>query len=149
MGVRRDGRELALMLLYREEVAGLREPDIPGIEEAAPSALRFATLLVDGVRTNAAEIDTAISAASEHWDISRMGAVDRTIIRIGTYELLHEQETPVGAVISEAVDAARRFSSEECGRFVNGVLDRIAREARGVEPRGRAGGDKGAVRGTE
>jgi len=149
MGVRREGRELALKLLYREEVAGLREPDIPGIEEVTPSALRFATLLVEGVRTNSTEIDAAISAASEHWDISRMGAVDRTIIRIGAYELLHEPETPVGAVISEAVDAARRFSSEECGRFVNGVLDRIAREARGAEPRGRTDGEKGAVRGTE
>jgi N utilization substance protein B len=149
MGVRREGRELALKLLYREEVAGLRDPDIPGIEEAAPGAVEFATALVEGVRRHSREIDAAISAASEHWDISRMGAVDRTIIRIGAFELMHEPETPVGVVISEAVDAARRFSSDECGRFVNGVLDRIAREARGDGSRVRPGGGSGEIRGTE
>ena len=59
-----------------------------------------------------------------------MGAVDRTIIRIGAYELMCEPSTPVGAVINEAVDAARKYSTSECGRFVNGVLDRIARDTR-------------------
>jgi len=149
MGVRREGRELALKLLYREEVAGLSDPDIPGIEEADPNALEFARTLVEGVRSNSVDIDAAISAASEHWDIGRMGAVDRTIIRIGAYELLHEPDTPVGAVISEAVDAARRFSSDECGRFVNGVLDRIAREARGKQNGPNTDEDERAVRGTE
>lgn len=133
MGVRREGRELALLLLYREEVTGLKDPAIPGLEDASPSALEFAETLVAGVRVNAPLIDAAISAASEHWDISRMGAVDRTIIRIGTYELLCESATPVGVIINEAVDAARKYSSDECGKFVNGVLDRIARDSRGGE----------------
>jgi N utilization substance protein B len=85
-----------------------------------------------------AAIDDAISRTSEHWDIGRMGAVDRTILRIGVYELMCAPETPVGAVINEAIDTARKYSSDECGRFVNGVLDRIARDVRGAEENGRA-----------
>jgi N utilization substance protein B len=137
MGVRREGRELALMLLYREEVTGLVDPVVPGIDEADPRAVTFAESLAAGVRENRSEIDDAISAASEHWDIGRMGAVDRTILRIGVYEILHEPGTPLGVIISEAVDAARKYSSEECGKFVNGVLDHIAREPRAAERRDR------------
>ena len=130
MGVRRRGRELALMLLYREEVTGLTDRAIPGFEDVPAASHEFAEELVAGVRRNLPRIDEAISAASEHWDIGRMGAVDRTIIRIGAYELMCEPSTPVGAVINEAVDAARKYSTSECGRFVNGVLDRIARDTR-------------------
>jgi len=135
MGVRREGRELALKLLYREEITGLDEPVIPGLGEADPRAVRFAGLLVAGVREHLGEIDAAISGASEHWDIGRMGAVDKTVLRIGVYEILHEPATPLGVIINEAVDAARKFSSEECGKFVNGVLDHIARESRPPERR--------------
>jgi transcription antitermination protein NusB len=137
MGVRREGRELAMKLLYREAVTGLTDGTIPDVEDARPDALEFAGSLVAGVRAHAAPIDEAISRASEHWDIGRMGAVDRTILRIGVYELMCAPETPVGAVINEAIDTARKYSSDECGRFVNGVLDRIAREFRSSEMDGR------------
>ena len=132
MGVRRQGRELALMLLYREEITGLTDHAIPGLDEASETSRAFALELVEGVRRNHERIDRAISAASEHWDIGRMGAVDRTIIRIGAYELMCAPGTPIGVIINEAVDAARKYSSSECGRFVNGVLDRIARDTRAV-----------------
>ena len=131
MGVRRDGRELALKLLYREEVTGLVDDEIPGVDEVRDEARTFAHELTSGVRSRRDTIDRAISDASEHWEISRMGAVDRSILRIGVYELLFMPDVPVGAIINEAVDEARKYSSEECGRFVNGVLDRIARDARG------------------
>ena len=146
MGVRREGREIALKVLYRQEVTGLTDPDIPGMEDARPEAIDFATELVRGVRAHLREIDDAIAAASEHWDISRMGAVDRTVLRIGVYETLRTPETPVGVIINEAVDTARKYSSEECGRFVNGVLDRIAREARGEVERCDPGAADGALR---
>lgn len=139
MGVRREGRELAMMLLYREAVTGLTDRAIPDIEEAHPEAVAFADLLVAGVRADLAVIDSAISGASEHWDIGRMGAVDRTILRIGVYELMRSPQTPVGAVINEAIETARKYSSEECGRFVNGILDRIARDVRGSEHDGQMG----------
>jgi N utilization substance protein B len=128
-----------MMLLYREAVTGLTDGAIPGIEEAHPEAVAFAESLVAGVRENQSEIDRAISAASEHWDIGRMGAVDRTILRIGVYELMRSPETPVGAVINEAIETARKYSSDDCGRFVNGILDRIAREVRGAEHGGQTG----------
>ncbi len=135
MGVRREGRELALKLLYREEVTGLTDHEIPGLSEARPEALGFARELVEGVREHRDAIDDAITGASEHWDITRMGAVDRTVLRIGVYELIRAPETPVGVVINEAIESARKYSSEECGRFVNGVLDRIARDERPDEIR--------------
>jgi N utilization substance protein B len=136
MGVRREGRELAMKLLYREAVTGLTDQAIPGLGDARADAVEFAESLVAGVRAHIAPIDDAISRASEHWDIGRMGAVDRTILRIGVYELMYAPETPVGAVINEAIDTARKYSSDECGRFVNGVLDRIARDVRGAEADG-------------
>ncbi len=129
-GTRREGRELALKLLYREEVTGVTEGPIPEIDEAREDALVFAEEIVDGVREHHDEIDRLIGAASEHWDIPRMGAVDRTVLRIGAYELLCVPDTPVGVVINEAVEIARKYSSNEGARFVNGVLDHVARDAR-------------------
>lgn len=130
MGPRREGRELALKMLYREEVTGVAAGLIPGIEDTSPQAKRFAGKLVDGVREKLPSIDSAIVSASEHWEIDRMGAVDRTILRIGVFELMFAPETPVGVIINEAVEIARKYSSGDCPRFVNGVLDRIAKEKR-------------------
>ncbi|MCK4409102.1 MAG: transcription antitermination factor NusB [Candidatus Eisenbacteria sp.] len=130
MDVRREGRELAVMLLYREKLTGLADQTIPDIEDASDEALRFASRLVSGVRSSLSAIDAAISAASEHWDIPRMGIVDLTMLRVGVYELLERPDTPVGVIINEAVEIARKFSSDECGKFVNGVLDRIAGDVR-------------------
>jgi N utilization substance protein B len=149
MGVRREGRELALKLLYREEVTGLTDLAIPGLDEIDPAALEFGEEIVRGVREHIERLNAAISEASENWDISRMGAVDRSIIRIGVYELLFEPKTPVGAIINEAVEAARKYSSDECGRFVNGVLDRIARETREGLKGGAGSPEDRAIRDTE
>lgn len=139
-GLRREGRELALKLLYREEVTGLTDEAIPGFEELRPEAVEFARALVAGVRGHIEEIDVTISSASEHWEISRMGAVDRTVLRIGAFELLYLRDVPIGVVINEAVEIGRKYSSHECGRFVNGVLDNVARQSRGQTA---GGGDQG------
>ena len=130
MEVRRQGRELAVMLLYREKLTGLTDLEIPDIDDAPAEARAFAATLVSGVRERLTGIDSAIAEASEHWDIPRMGIVDLTVLRIGVYELLERPDTPVGVIINEAVEIARKFSSDECGRFVNGVLDRIAGDVR-------------------
>ena len=122
-GTRREGRELALKLLYREEVTGVTDGPIPEIDEARTEALAFAKELVRGVREHHDAIDGLIVAASEHWEIPRMGAVDRTVLRIGAYELLCVPDNPIGVVINEAVEIARKYSSNEGARFVNGVLD--------------------------
>jgi len=133
MDVRREGRELAVMLLYREKLTGLTDLGIPDMEDASDEALALAGRLVSGVRSGLEDIDAAISGASEHWDIPRMGIVDLTVLRIGVYELLERPETSVAVIINEAVDIARKFSSDECGKFVNGVLDRIAGDVRRQE----------------
>jgi len=126
MGFRREGRELAVMLLYREKLTGLTDREIPNIESTCVEALEFASELVSGVRAGLTDIDAAIAGASEHWDIPRMGIVDLTVLRVGVYELLGRPDTSVAVIINEAIEIARKFSSEECGRFVNGVLDSIA-----------------------
>lgn len=132
MGVRREGREIAVKLLYRERLTGLADRAIPDIEETDGEALEFAESLVEGVRAEIEKIDAAIAAASEHWEIGRMGIVDLTVLRVGVYELFEQEDTSVGVIINEAVEIARKYSSDECGRFVNGVLDSIAGEVRGT-----------------
>jgi len=136
MDPRREGRELAVKLLYREKLTGLTDLAIPDIDDVPEEARTFASALVDGVRAEFERIDDAIAGASEHWDIPRMGLVDVTVLRIGVYELLERVDTPVSVIINEAVEIARKFSTAECGRFVNGVLDRIASDTRGAAAEG-------------
>ena len=87
----------------------------------------FTRELVEGVADHLPELDREIGARSEGWSVDRMASVDRTILRVAAYELLVERQTPVGAAIDEAVRAAKELSTEDSGRFVNGVLGKIAR----------------------
>lgn len=88
----------------------------------------FAESLVRGVREHLVEIDDAIRRALEHWDIGRIGAVERNVIRLAVFELRHRADIPPAVSINEAVDLAKYFSSSESGRFVNGILDRVRKE---------------------
>jgi N utilization substance protein B len=83
----------------------------------------FMETLVRGATTQAAAIDQRISAKSDHWRLDRMPAVDRNILRLAVYEMLHERETPKLVVLDEAIELAKKFGSEQSGRFVNGLLD--------------------------
>jgi N utilization substance protein B len=91
----------------------------------------FAKELLDGVEAHRVEIDAAIAASARNWRIERMAAVDRNVLRLATWELLHTA-TPHSVVIDEAVDLAREFGSDASPAFVNGVLDAIARGLREV-----------------
>ena len=82
-----------------------------------------------------AEVDDYIRRFARDWSLERMPTVDRTLLRMGVYELLYRPDVPTGAVISEAVELAQRYSTDESGRFVNGMLGRIAEEVRGAEAR--------------
>lgn len=86
----------------------------------------FTTELVHGVEGAREEIDALLEARSDEWAVARMAAVDRTILRVAVYEL--RSGTPAGVAISEAVEAAKELSTDDSGRFVNGILGRIARE---------------------
>ncbi len=121
-------REYALQVLYQAEYRGHRQGD----------ALRFwrhfhkgdkvpdyLVKLVEGVAAHQEELDALIRQYSEHWRLERMAAVDRNLLRLALYELLHQPQIPAKVVINEAVELAKRYGSEESGAFVNGILDRI------------------------
>jgi N utilization substance protein B len=87
----------------------------------------FANELVEGVKSHLEEIDGLLAAHSTNWKISRMAAVDKNILRIAAYELVHRADIPVKVTINEAVEIAKRFGTAESGAFVNGILDNIGR----------------------
>jgi N utilization substance protein B len=104
-------------------------------EFSLPSrALVRARSLAVGVAHSLDRIDKCIASASTHWKVSRLASVERNLLRVATFELLLEPDTPVEVVLDEAVEIARRFAGEQSRSFVNGVLDVIAREARGQHP---------------
>ena len=100
----------------------------------------FATSLVMGVGSEQARIDSLISAHAIGWVMDRMPVLDRALLRMGTYELLAHDDVPMAVIISEAVDLATQYSTDESGRFVNGVLAAIA-----TDVRGEAGSSPGAA----
>ena len=135
MGMRSDARTIAVQTMYRFEIS--RAPldellDYSWIEarrrrSLAPATLEFASLLVAGCIDNLAAIDREIAGHLEHWDIERVSRVDLSVLRVGTYCLLHQRDIPGEVTIDESVTAAGQFGGEHSYRFVNGVLDGIYR----------------------
>ena len=102
----------------------LHWPDV----KVDPRTREFAERVVRGTWADVVTIDALIEASSENWRIARMATVDRNVIRMAVFELLHEPGTPPAVVIDEAIEIARRFGGEESGQFVNGVLDAVRRQ---------------------
>ncbi len=117
-------------MLYQMDVAGVdaeRAIELFWANMAtAPEGQGFANDLVRGYGAAHEAIDDRIRAVSKHWRLERMSRVDRNIIRLGAYELLHVPEVPSRVTLNESVELAKRFGNEESAAFVNGVLDRIA-----------------------
>ncbi len=88
----------------------------------------YAETLVAGVSGERSDVDMRIARASQHWRLERMTRVDRNVLRIGTWELLHRTDVPAAVVLDEAVELAKRFGTEDSGAFVNGVLSRVAED---------------------
>ncbi len=143
MSSRRRAREFALSALYQADVGrlevrdalealwgGLLEEtdDVLGTRAPESEEIEFASTLAQGVAEHQADIDGRIEASSTNWRIGRMAAVDRNILRLGTFELVHMPETPPHVVINEAVELAKRFGTKDSKAFVNGILDRIGRD---------------------
>lgn len=128
LGTRREARERALSLLYEAEAKGMSPTALLDEQPAPP--LDFAVELVTGVATHQARIDGLIQRYAVDWALDRMPAVDRNVLRLGIFELAERPETPVGVVISEAVELAKQYSTEDSSRFVNGVLSAVAGELR-------------------
>ena len=128
-GSRREARERALGLLYEAEAKD--EPPAVVVAGLPVEPDPYAARLVRGVQENAIEIDALLSRYARGWKLERMPAVDRALLRLAVYELLAEPDVPTAAVVSEAVELASQYSTDESGRFVNGLLARIATETRG------------------
>jgi N utilization substance protein B len=127
---RREARERALGLAYEAEMRGVDLASIVGEQLVRPD--EYACRLVEGVAEHGDEIDAMLRKYSEHWALERMPVVDRTLLRMSTFELGWVSEVPAAAVITEAVELAKRYSTKDSGRFVNGLLGRLAEQLRGT-----------------
>ena len=122
-------RERALILMYEADSKGCLVADVAATQVVPLDDL--AAELIAGVSGCYEECDALIVEFSRSWSIERMPMMDRNILRLAIFELLHRVETPVAVVIDEAIELAKRFSTDESGRFVNGVLSAIAQRVRG------------------
>jgi len=136
---RRTARRLALDVLYEAEIRellpleawGERGEDgwvvqaLPDDADPAPEAIDYAHALVTGVQEHQADIDVLIVRYADRWAIERMPVVDRSLVRMALFELLWRPDIPVAVAINEAVELAKSLSTEDSGRFINGLLGRI------------------------
>jgi len=128
-------RAIALQALYQfdlrgEEFANLLEHFLMEWSQDAETR-DYARELIEGCRLALAELDAAITERAEHWELGRMAAVDRNVLRIGCYELKYGRDVPPKVAVDEAIRLAKRYSTEESSSFVNGVLDRIMKDVAG------------------
>jgi N utilization substance protein B len=127
-GSRREARERVLSLLYEAEAKGCPPGDVLTEQVLEPEA--FVADVVNGVADHVGESDELIRRYSKGWSLERMPVIDRTLLRMAIYELGHRPDVPTGAVISEAVELAKQYSTDDSGKFVNGMLAAIAKELR-------------------
>jgi N utilization substance protein B len=127
-GPRHEAREHAVALLYEAEMKKASLSAVMAALVVDPDP--YTVALVTGVDADGARIDELVAAAAVGWEIDRMPVVDRTILRLATWELLARPDVPVAVVIDEAVELAKQYSTEQSGGFVNGVLGTIAAQVR-------------------
>jgi N utilization substance protein B len=133
-GTRSSSRQRALEVLYAADL--LEQPIATALarelnDPQRPPPDPYAVELVTGVERRRAELDARIEAAAERWTLERMPLVDRNLLRLGVFELLERREVPTAVILDEAIELAKLLSTDDSGRFVNGVLGRIARDLRG------------------
>ncbi len=132
---RSEARERALLLLYESATKQVSVDDVLGAQVLEPDESTVA--LVRGVEAHRDDLDAAIASHAHGWTLARMPLIDLTVMRIAGYELLARRDVPVAVVIDEAVELAKRFSTDDSGRFVNGVLSALVpalRPAGGPDP---------------
>jgi N utilization substance protein B len=125
---RHQARERALTLLYEAELKGTSPEEVRGALSVAPD--EYTVRLVGIVDERATEIDGLIDAAAIGWDLDRMAVVDRNVLRLAVAELLGCPEVPVAVILNEAVELASAYSTDDSGRFVNGILATLATQVR-------------------
>lgn len=133
MSRRSRAREVVLQVLYQDD---LNPDSLHSVTDdfltsrllGDAELIAFARSLLAGVRSRRASLDTVLEEHTENWQLSRMAATDRNVLRLAAFEILHA-DTPGPVVIDEAVELARRFGTRQSSQFVNGVLDRVLRES--------------------
>ena len=131
---RSKSREYALQMLYQADIRHTAPQEIieafwQGAEEAPAEVRDFANQLLVGTMAHREELDALIAAYAEHWAMKRMAVIDRNVLRLGTFELLHLADVPPKVCINEAIELAKRFGDEESGKFINGILDAIHKKS--------------------
>ena len=134
MSNRRMARECALQCLYFADSAKILSgaqvaPYAADFERELGDNFTFCKDLVDGTTQNLPQIDILVSKYAKNWTINRMSVVDRSILRMAAYEIVFSTEkTPVPAIIDEAIELAKKYSTDNSGKFINGLLDQLKRE---------------------
>ncbi|UOQ60820.1 transcription antitermination factor NusB [Leucobacter rhizosphaerae] len=136
MSARTKARKRALDLLFQADVRGESITTVVNAEAKRAAAepdraasWLYAREIVDGVTDHRDEIDELISSYAQAWTLERMPHIDRALLRLAAWEILHNPEVPAAVAIDEAVELAKEYSTDDSGRFVNGVLGRIAEHA--------------------
>jgi N utilization substance protein B len=136
MGVRRDAREAAVQYLYQREMQG--DQSDQALEEfyemrgLSPSGKRFCNELLEGWMQHREVIDEVIAKNARNFEFNRLSAVDRNVLRIACHEILFRSDIPAPVAINEAIEIAKKYSTEDSGKFVNGVLDNIRKQKSAV-----------------
>ncbi|MCK4385912.1 MAG: transcription antitermination factor NusB [candidate division Zixibacteria bacterium] len=131
MSARRKARELTLKALYAYEISGSDaqqvSDDIISVSQIKEEAKRFSRILFKKVLQNIEKIDDLIKGSVKSWDFSRIGLVEKNILRIGVCELLFFSDIPVAITINEAIELGKKYGGKDAKNFINGVLDYIAK----------------------
>lgn len=131
MGVRRDGREAAVQFLFSKDINN--DISLDGYDSffslctAKERAKVFAKELLVGILQNKESIDEKIEAHVDNFQLNRLSAIDRNVLRLAIFEMMHCEDIPPAVCINEAIEISKRFGTEDSGSFVNGVLDKIKR----------------------
>ncbi|MDH4470382.1 MAG: transcription antitermination factor NusB [Verrucomicrobiae bacterium] len=129
MGVRHEGREAAVQFLYQRDHGGAASSsdlnDFYIFRGLSPAARRFCQQLAEGTLHEVSTIDALLKKNIHNYELGRLAAVDRNVLRLAIYEMLFSPQTPRTVIINEAINIAKKYGTEESGGFVNGVLDQI------------------------
>lgn len=132
MGLKRRSRELALQMLFQMDMGTVKMKDLEENflpQASAPEAAKVLALgMVRGTWDKLADIDKHLRGLAENWDLTRMAAVDRNILRLAAFEIIYDNEIPKSVAINEAIEIVKRFSTDESSKFVNGILDKLEKQ---------------------
>jgi N utilization substance protein B len=129
---RRRARQIALEILYQIEVGGVNADEALANRQRNTPTPDFSFRIIKGVTESLEAIDSTINECAEHWTVDRMPIIDRNIIRMAVYEMLKEGDIPFSVSINEAVEIAKKYGTEDSGKFVNGVVAKIAVKLRSI-----------------